>query len=125
MTTINLAENPFKVFTPEDMDASDVFALFVDPFTDFNKIRDPGHAMLNGPRGCGKSMIFRYLLPDCQCLELKSPLNTLPFIAFLISIKNTGPNITEFRRLRDKHADIVLNEHVLTVFVATKIFSSL
>ncbi len=123
--TLNLADNPFKVFTPEDMEATDVFALFVDPFTDFNKIRDPGHTMLNGPRGCGKSMILRYLLPDCQCLALGKTLRELPFLAFLISIKNTGPNLTEFRRLRDRHADIVLNEHVLTIFTATKVFSSL
>src|SRR4051794_18022658 len=98
MTTLNLTENPFKVLTPEDMDAKDVHALFVDPFTDFNKIRDPGHTIVNGPRGCGKSMIFRFLLPDCQCLALKRPLHDLPFLAFMVSIKNTGPALTEFRR---------------------------
>ncbi len=124
MTKLDLQRNPFKVFTPEDMEASDVHALFVDPFTDSNKIRDPGHTMVNGPRGCGKSMIFRYLLPDCQCLSLGKQLDELPFLAFLISIKNTGPNITEFRRLQDQHADIVLNSHVLTVFVTTKVFDS-
>lgn len=125
MTSLNLAQNPFKVFTPEDMEAADVHALFVDPFTDFNKIREPGHTMVNGPRGCGKSMILRYLLPDCQTLALKTELKDLPFLAFLVSIKNTGPNLTEFRRLSDRHADIVLNEHVLTVFVAAKVFAAL
>jgi hypothetical protein len=124
MTKLSLAENPFKVFTPEDMDAEDVHSLFVDPFTDFNKIRDPGHTMVNGPRGCGKSMIFRYLLPDCQCLSLRKSIQDLPALAFLVSIKNTGPNITEFQRLRDRHADIVLNEHVLTAYVATKVFGA-
>lgn len=124
MTDIKLQNNPFKVFTPESMDADDVHALFVDPFTDFNKIREPGHTMVNGPRGCGKSMIFRYLLPDCQCLALEQTLANLPFFSFLISIKNTSPNLTEFRRLHDQHADIVLNEHILTVFIATKVFKS-
>lgn len=125
MTNSALQDNPFKVFTPEDMNAADVHALFVDPFTDFSKIRDVGHTMVNGPRGCGKSMIFRYLLPDCQCLESERSLQELSFLAFLISIKNTGPNITEFRRLHDKNADIVLNEHILTVFVATKVFDAI
>ena len=125
MLTLNLQSNPFKVFTPEDMGAADVHALFVAPFTDFNKILEPGHTMINGPRGCGKSMIFRYLLPDCQCLASSKPMDQLPFLAFLISIKNSAPNLTEFRRLYNLHADIVLNEHVLTLFVATKIFESI
>lgn len=125
MDQTDLKENPFKVFTPEDMDAKDVYALFVDPFTDFAKISEPGHTMVNGPRGCGKSMIFRYLLPDCQSLSQKTSISKLPFLAFLISIKNTTPNLTEFRRLKDMHADIVLNEHQLTVYVASKIFGSL
>ena len=125
MANLHLQNNPFKVFTPEDMDANDVHALFVDPFTDFNKIRESGHTMVNGPRGCGKSMIFRYLLPDCQCLALKKPVKDIPFLAFLISIKNTVPNLTEFRRLYDQHGDIILNEHFLTVFIATKVFQSI
>lgn len=125
MASLHLKNNPFKVFTPEDMDAKDAHALFVDPFTDFNKIREPGHTMVNGPRGCGKSMIFRYLLPDCQCLALNRPVRELPFLAFLISIKNTAPNLTDFRRLYDQHADIILNEHFLTLFITTKIFQSI
>ena len=125
MAGLDLQNNPFRVFTPENMDASDVNALFVDPFTDFNKIREMGHTMVNGPRGCGKSMIFRYLLPDCQSLALEKPMHGLPFFSFLISIKNTAPNITELRRLHNQHADVILNEHVLAIFIANKIFESL
>ena len=117
--------NPFKVFTPEDMNAEKVLELFVDPFTDFNKIQDVGHTMINGPRGCGKSMIFRYMLPDCQCLARNSTIKDLSFLAFLISIKNTGPNLTEFRRLTDKHADAILNEHCLVAYIASKAFYAL
>lgn len=124
MGSLNLAENPFKVFTPEGMDAKDTNDLFV-PVPDFNKIRDPGHTMLNGPRGCGKSMIFRHLMPDCQCLQHKVPIEKLEFLGVLVSIKNTAPNVTEFHRLDDQHAKIILNEHVLTSFVATKLFESL
>ena len=125
MTNEFLKNNPFKVFTPEDMKASDVHALFVHPFTDFNKIQEPGHTMVKGPRGCGKSMLFRYLLPDCQCLALEKELNEIPFLAFLMSIKNTVPNLTEFRRLSNMHADVILSEHSLTVYFATKVFQAL
>ena len=118
-------ENPFKVITPENMAATEVNALFVDPFTDFVKIREPGNTIVNGPRGCGKSMIFRYMLPDCQILERRVPPEQLPFLAFLISIKNTSPNLTELRRLHDRHAELVLNEHVLTIFSASKVFHTL
>ncbi len=107
------------------MEATAVHALFVHPFTDFNKIQEPGHIMVNGPRGCGKSMIFRYLLPDCQCLALHKNVTEIPFLAFLISIKNTVPNLTEFRRLRDRHADVILSEHFLTVFITTKVFQAI
>lgn len=125
MSTLSTPANPFKVFTPESMSANDVHALFVHPFTDFNKIHEPGHTMVHGPRGCGKSMIFRYLLPDCQCLATDQKLDSISFLAFLVSIKNTVPNLTEFRRLEDKHAEFILNEHLLVIFSATKVFQSL
>ena len=121
---LNLAENPFKVFTPEGLDAEDVKDLFV-PVQDFHKIKDPGHTMLNGPRGCGKSMIFRYLMPDCQRLQLDVKLEELDFLGVLVSIKNTAPNLTEFQRLDAQNAKIILNEHVLCMFVATTLFKSL
>lgn len=127
MATLDLTDDPFRVFTPENMEAADVAKLFVNPFTDFNKIDGLGHVMLNGPRGCGKSMIFRYLLPDCQRIALRASLDALPFLSFLVSIKNTGatPGLTEFRGLENRHANIVLNEHVLTIFIAAKAFAAL
>ena len=126
MTSLNLLENPFKVFTPEDMDAADVAELFVNP-PDAAKLHGLGHTMLNGARGCGKSMIFRYLLADCQQIALDRTLDELPFLSFLVSIKNAGstPKLTEFLGLQNRHANLVLNEHVLTTFVAAKVFTAL
>lgn len=121
---LKLTENPFKVFTPEGLEAVDAKDLFV-PVPDFQKIKDPGHTMLNGPRGCGKSMIFRYLLPDCQMLHRNAKLNELDFFGVLISIKNTIPNLTEFQRLDRRVAKIILNEHVLCTFVITRLFKAL
>ena len=73
----------------------------------------------------GKVMIFRYLEPDCQLLQKDLSLENLPFFGILVSIKNTAPNLTEFHRLAHQHAEMILNEHVLTIFVATKVFDSI
>lgn len=118
-------KNPFAVQTPEDLPAEDAVSLFVDVFTDFHHIPNPGHTFLNGHRGCGKSMMFRYLEPDCQQLAKGIPLGKLPFFGVYVPIKNTEIKLTEFQRLENKHADLVLNEHFLVVYVAVKFFGSL
>lgn len=125
MSDLQFQANPFTVQTPEDLGAREAIRLFVDVFTDFAKVRDVGHCMVNGPRGCGKSMMFRYLLPDCQSLIHSCSLGELPFVAVLASIKNTDLNLTELQRLVDRHANVVLNEHFLTMYVASRVFSML
>ena len=116
-------QNPFAVRTPEDLAAAEAAGLFVDVFTDFYKIRERGHAMLNGPRGSGKSMMFRYLAPDCLRIAERKNLDELDFFAILISIKNAELNLTELRTLSGKSVNAVLNEHFLVMFVASKVFT--
>src|SRR4051794_19523424 len=101
-------KNPFIVLSPEDIEATEALRLFVDVFTDFHKVCDRGHTMVNGPRGCGKSMMFRYLEPDCQCLRGPRKVQELDFFAVLVPIKNTF-NVTELLRLRNQQANIILN----------------
>ena len=115
--------NPFYVLTPETLSADEAVELFVQ-VPDFNKIYDQGHTMLNGPRGSGKSMLFRYLMPDCQMKAHQKQLKELSFFAVLVSIKNTSPNLTELRRLADKMAQIILSEHALTSYVAANLFKA-
>jgi hypothetical protein len=117
--------NPFSVKTPEDLTAGETLDLFVDVFTDFFKIREVGHTILNGARGTGKSMMFRYLQPDCQRIVHHASLRQLPYLGVLVSVKNTYPNITELRRLVDSQANALLNEHFLTMFVACRLFITL
>jgi hypothetical protein len=117
--------NPFAVQTPEDIPAADVISLFVDVFGDFHNIPNVGHTFLNGPRGSGKSMMFRYLEPDCQQLVLDRPLKELPFFGVYVPIKNTEIKLTEFKRLANRHAEVVLSEHFLVTYVAVKFFGSL
>ena len=54
-----MKENPFEIKTPEQNSAQDVVDLFVDVFPDFYQVLEKGHTFINGPRGSGKSMMFR------------------------------------------------------------------
>jgi hypothetical protein len=115
---------PFAFHTPEDLTAETVKSLFVDVFSDFTAVEKPGHTFLHGPRGSGKSMMFRYLEPDCQRLVTSRPLHEQEFFGVLVPIKKTDLNLVEMARLSDSHA-VVLNEHLLTTTVATRTFSAL
>jgi len=118
-------KNPFAVQTPEDIPAKDVVSLFVDVFSDFYHIPHPGHTFLNGPRGSGKTMMFRFLEPDCQQIKQKKRLKNLDFFAVYVPIKNTEIKLTEFKRLENSRADLVISEHFLVTYTASKFFSSL
>ena len=117
--------NPFAVQTPEGLSAKDVVSLFVDVFADFQLVRNQGHTFLNGPRGSGKSMMFRYLEPDCQQLATGSPLSELPFFAVHVPIKNTRLNLTEIERLRGSHAEALIAEHYMVLVVLSRCIDAL
>lgn len=118
-------KNPFQITTPEDLSAEEMVKLFVDVFSDFQKVIDPGHVFLMGPRGVGKSMMFRYLQPDCQSLKNNCGVTKLPFWGIYVPLKNTNFSMTELKRLEDRHASELLNEHILVTFFSVKIFESL
>lgn len=117
-------ENPFQITTPEGLSAGKMVSLFVDVFTDFPKIIDPGHVFLIGPRGIGKSMMFRYLQADCQCLAKKCNFSNLPFWGIYIPIKNESFVKTELNRL-ERHANEIFNEHLMVLHIIMKIFDSI
>lgn len=116
--------NPFEVKTPEDVLASEVHELFVDVFTDFYQVKEIGHTFLNGPRGSGKSMMFRYMMPDCQVIDKKCLLNELDYFSLYIPIKLTDINYPELDRLKH-NSNTFINEHLLTTYIATKCFKNL
>jgi hypothetical protein len=123
--TKGLVLNPFAVKSPEDIAAEEAVALFVDVLTDHAKVEQPGHCMLNGPRGCGKSMIFRFLEADCQCLHRQCALAQLPYLGVLVRVRNTMLNLTELRRLSDLPIRNLLNEHFVVTYVTANVFSYL
>src|SRR5436190_3413993 len=70
--------NPFAVRTPESLEPNYVNSVFVDVFTDFLEVPQVGHTFIRGPRGSGKSMMFRYLEPDCEQLRRTGSLRGAP-----------------------------------------------
>ena len=119
-------ENPFDVQTPENLTTSEMVELFVSENSDYLQVEKAGHTFISGPRGAGKSMYFRFLEPDCQCSKQNLSLSKLEFYAAYVPIKETDLNLPELLRLqKSRHAEIVLNEHVLLTHIAAKIFLSL
>jgi hypothetical protein len=119
---VDLSQNPFAFFTPEALHPELIHDLFVHEIPEYGLIRQPGHAFLNGPRGSGKSMIFRFLEPDCQRLATKKKIEKLRFFGAYIPIKRTHLQLTEFDRLHKEYADAILNEHVLVLFFLINFF---
>ncbi|MCQ2524970.1 MAG: hypothetical protein MJ123_11580 [Lachnospiraceae bacterium] len=117
--------NPFKITTPEGLSAEEAVKLFVDVFSDFYNVMDPGNVLIKGPRGVGKSMMLRFLEPDCQCLHKKAKIGDLPFIAVYVPLKNTTFTIAELQYFADKHAYELLNEHLMILHCLVKVFECL
>jgi hypothetical protein len=117
--------NPFAVQSPEDVKAKDAYQLFVNVFTDFPRVESPGHTFLHGPRGSGKSMMFRYLQPDCQVLDKEVSIHDLPFFAVYVPVKETSLKLTELLLMKDQYAEPILNEHFMVLHVLICLFESL
>lgn len=126
-----MIKNPFEVNTPEGISPEDVHDLFVDVFSDFHQVPKSGHTFLNGPRGSGKSMMFRYMMPNCQRIvktddgEIKyKETSELDYFSLYIPIKLTDINLKEFEKFKND-ANIFINEHLLTSYIASKCFLEL
>lgn len=118
------SNNPFEIKTPESNSAEDILELFVDVFPDFWQVKEPGHTFLNGPRGSGKSMMYRYMMPDCQMMKNECEASQLDYFAVYVGIKQTNINNTDLERLTN-HANLIINEHLLSTFVVANVFESI
>lgn len=118
-------KNPFAVMTPDSIAADEVVTLFVDVFSDFHHIPHPGHTFVHGARGTGKTMMFRFLEPDCQMLHLNKQLSDLDFFGIYVPVKNSALQLIEFARLSHDHAELVLGEHLLSLTVASRLIFTL
>ena len=100
-------------------------SLFVDVFADFQLVRNQGHTFLNGPRGTGKSMMFRYLEPDCQQRATGKTLSELPFLGVHVPIKHTRLNLIEIERLGGSHAEALIAEHYMVLVSMNRCINAL
>jgi hypothetical protein len=119
-------KNPFEILTPEGLSSKETVELFVDVFSDFYQIVGIGHVFIKSPRGAGKSMMFRYLQPDCQCLARQCTIQDLKFLGVYIPLKNSSFTLLpELRRLEGQYADMVMNEHLMALHFAIIFFENI
>lgn len=124
--------NPFEFKYPDNIEPNDVIDLFVPVFGEYYNVPITGHTFINGARGSGKSMMFRYMKPDCQRLvnddgvRLSSPrkIQELNYFSIYIPIKKGHLNKTDIQ-LNNKHGEALLNEHYMVIHFALNIFKEL
>lgn len=124
MTQIE-AKNPFQYQTPESIKTDDVLSIFVDVFKDFYHVLNSGNTFIHGPRGSGKSMMFRIMRPDCQKKKLEKQLHELPFYAIHIPVKETSLRISDIDKLEKNYGANYLNEHFMILYFSICLFDAL
>ncbi len=118
-------KSPFEYTTPDAIPAKDVVDLFVPVFREYYNVLNIGHTFVNGPRGSGKSMMFRYMSPDCQCIANKTNIKNLEYFAIHIPIKEGQLDKTDLTLLEGKYGEALINEHFMVINFAIKIFERL
>jgi hypothetical protein len=113
--------NPFTVFTPEGLDAERVVSIFSTDMPGLGNLEAPGHAFVIGTRGSGKSILFRYLEPDCQRLVTSRALRELPYVGLYVSFRETQAQVSELARFNDKHGQVFFNEHLLVLAIGARV----
>lgn len=122
----HMNSTPFSVQTPEDLSATEAAGLFVET-PESKTLSDAKHTFVHGPRGSGKSMNFRWLMPDVQMLHkgAGAQLIDLPFFAAHFGVKVTGLGQLEMGKLRDDARLTILGEHQLVLHMLAALFKSL
>lgn len=118
-------KNPFEYQTPEAIPFKDVVDLFVPVFKEYYNVPDVGHTFINGPRGSGKSMMFRYMSPECQCIVLNKTIKKLDYFGIHIPIKEGQLDKADLMLIKNKHGEALLNEHFMVINFSIKIFDRL
>lgn len=117
--------NPFIYKTPDSSSAKEIVDLYVPVFDEYSQIPSEGHTIIHGPRGSGKSMIFRYMSPDCITLDKDIDYMELDYLSFYIPIKEGMLDITELEFLKDSHGEVLLNEHFMITHITIRFFEQL
>ena len=119
-------KSPFEYTTPEAISAQDVHDLFVPVFSEYLNVPSAGHTFIHGFRGSGKSMMFRYMNPDCQSINTTKQVHELDYFAITIAVKEGLFDKSDLELLKDRgHGEALLNEHMMVITFAIKIFEAI
>lgn len=122
------SRNPFVVESPEKLSPQQIVDLFIEKFTQLETVKQRRHTFIWGSRGSGKSMILRYLEPQCQGSATASIENFLnqseAFVAVYCPCKEGHVNKSELLIL-DKYASLVISEHILNLVIADRLIECL
>jgi hypothetical protein len=120
-----LVDNPFAYKKPERYTAVEVADLYVDLLNKLDDIENEGNVIIKGPKGTGKSMVFRYMQPDCQCVKYECKLDGLKYISIYVQPRDSDIKRAELNDFENMELKYLLNEHLLVVYTAVKAFKSL
>lgn len=119
--------NPFVVESPEKLSAQELVDLFVQDYTKIEALKEMKHTFLWGSRGSGKSMMLRFLDPQCQALvygSIEKALEKEKFFAIYTPCKEGQLNKTDLKLL-SKDARSVITEHMLILVIMDRLIDSL
>lgn len=118
--------NPFRIESPEKLAPPELVSLFVEQYTQVGTVKQRKHTIIWGSRGSGKSMLLRYLEPQCQALVHGSveALLSAPesFVAIYCPCKEGQFNKTELELLSSSAAQ-TLTEHMLNLQISDLLFN--
>lgn len=121
-------KNPFVIESPEKLSPQQIVDLFIEKFTQFETVKQRKHTFIWGSRGSGKSMMLRYLEPQCQAVVhggIKEFLNQQDsFLALYCPCKEGQLNKTELSML-SKYPALVISEHMLNLIIAERLLDCL
>jgi len=120
--------NPFVVESPEKLSPEQIVELFVEEFTQIETVKQRKHTFVWGARGSGKSMMLRYLEPQCQKAIhgggegfVKRPGS---FLGVYCPCKEGQLNKTELSLL-DPLSLKIISEHMLNLAIADRVLNCL
>lgn len=120
--------NPFVVESPEKLAPNQLVDLFVQKHTHIETVKQRKHTFIWGSRGSGKSMMLRYLEPQCQSILIGSFSEYIKqpesFFSIYMPCKEGQFNKTELELLTTS-ASLIITEHMLNLSVAERLLSTI
>lgn len=121
--------NPFVVKSPEELTKEQIVRLFVPEHTKIEAIKERKHTFIWGSRGSGKSMMLRFLEPQCQALACGGTHEAFfgqerSFLAVYCPCKEGHLNKSELDLL-DEFPRMIVTEHLLNLTIAERTLATL